>query len=190
MSTRSFNVFSERIVVWPGESFKFGVYPSEVGTGAEIEVTISGVSLTPSGPYNVSPTGPVTVTAPGTAAEGTITCAPPDPGVTTQNIIVAALKADVCGDVQVNPGDYFIWENTQESPVLITAAPGNENFWPLPDEEHVVPANGWLPLQIPTDAIVNDEENPACELKLTVNGKDFICNPRGTQPRIIVGSSK
>jgi hypothetical protein len=188
MSTRSFNVFSERIVVWPGESFRFVVNPNEIGSGEGVDVTISGVSLTPAGPYNVTPTGPVTVTAPAAAAQGTISCNPADPGVATQNIVVATLKADVCDDVQIDPGDYFIWENKQESPVLITAATGNENFWPLPDEEHEVPANGWLPLQIPTDATVNDEENPACELRLIVNGKDFICNPRGTQPKLIVGS--
>lgn len=190
MSTRSFNVFSERIVVWPGESFQFVVHHDETGSGEGVEVTISGVSLTPAGPYNVTPTVPVTVTAPAAAAQGTISCDPPDPGVATQNIVVATLKADVCGDVEVTPGAYFIWENTQVNPVLIRAAPGNENFWPLPDEEHEVPAKGWLPLQIPTDAIPNDQENLACELKLTVNGKDFICNPRGTQPKIIIDSNK
>ena len=190
MSTRSFNVFSERIVVWPGESFQLVVHHDETGSGVAVEVTISGVSLTPPGPYSVTPTVPVTVTAPATAAQGTITCDPPAPAVATQNIVVAMLKAGVCDDVEVTPGAYFIWENTQVNPVVIRAAPGNENFWPLPDEEHEVPAKGWLPLQIPTDAIVNDDENLACELKLTLNGKDFICNPRGTQPKIIIDSSK
>lgn len=187
---RSFNVFSERIVVWPGEIFQFVVNQNEIGTGTGVEVQVDGVTLSPAGPYNVTPTGAVTVTAPGAAAQGTITCDPADPSVTTQNIIVATLKADICGDVQVNPGDYFIWENTHENPVIMSAAPSNNNYWPLPDEEHEVPANGWLPLQVPADAIVNDEQNPAYQLKLTVNGKDFDCNPRGTQPRIIITSGK
>jgi hypothetical protein len=190
-SIRYFNVFSERIVVGPGEEFGLMVNPSEMGTDDGIGVTVTGVSLTPGGPYDVEPKKPVTVTAPNTAGQGTITCDPAPPGVETQNIIVASLMVSVCTSVQVDPGDYFIWQNPNDEPVLIKADPSNINDWPLPDEEHEVPANGWLPLQVPIDAILtNEQDNPAYLLKLTVNGKDFDCNPSATQPKLIVGSNK
>jgi hypothetical protein len=184
---RSFNVFSELVVVWPGEQFNWAVNQDELGSGTSAQVTVSPSSLlTPVGPYNVTPTTPVSATASGTPGQGTITCIPVAPGVAKQTIVVAVVKADICGDVSVDPGDHFIWENKQTSPVLVSPDPTNDAFWPLPDQEHWVPANGWLVAQIPADA----KSEMSYTLQLTMNGKAFSCSPMGTQPRIIVGSSK
>ena len=38
MSTRSFNVFSERIVVWPGESFQFVVHHDGQAQAKELKL--------------------------------------------------------------------------------------------------------------------------------------------------------
>jgi hypothetical protein len=184
---RSFNVFSELVVLWPNEQFSWVVNQNELGSGSSVQVTVSPSDLlTPAGPYTVTPTTPVSATASGTAEQGTITCNPPAPDVTTQTIIIAAVKADICGDVSVNPGDHFIWENTQKSPVLVSPDPTNDDFWPLPDQEHWVPANGWLVAQVADTAM----PNMSYVLQLSMNGQPFNCNPMGTQPKLIVGSNK
>jgi hypothetical protein len=184
---RSFNVFSELVVVWPGEQFNWVVNQDELGSGTSAQVTVSPSSLlTPVGPYIVTPATPVSATASATPGQGTITCNPVAPGIATQTIIVAAVKADICGDVSVDPGDHFIWENKQTSPVLVSPDPTNDAFWPLPDQEHWVPANGWLVAQIPADA----KSGMSYTLQLTMNGKAFSCSPMAAQPKIIVGSGK
>ena len=51
---RSFNVFSEFVVVWPGEQFHWVVNQNELGSGTSAQVTVSPSSLlTPVGPYKM-----------------------------------------------------------------------------------------------------------------------------------------
>jgi hypothetical protein len=183
---RSFNVYSEQIILWAGEVFNFILNANEVSTGDSVVLTSSDWPLPP-GPYTVKAGTPFAVTA-GTVlgAQGTFTCTPPAPDVTTQTVMIAAVKVDICTDVSVNPGEHFIWENAQSSPVLISPDPDNDNFWPLPDQEHWVPAKGWLVVQVPADA----QSGTNYTIKLTMNGKPFSCNPMGTQPKIIIGSNR
>lgn len=182
---RSFNVFSQLVVVWPGEQFTWVVNQNELGSASSAQVTVSpGNLLNPAGPYDVTPATPVSATAGATPGQGTISCNPAAPGITSQTIIVAALKADICGSVSVNPGNYFIWENKQTNPVLVSPDPTNDDFWPLSDQEHWVPANGWLVAQIPTDA----KPGMSYTLQLTMNGQAFSCSDTAAQPKIIVGS--
>ena len=88
------------IVVWPGELSTWLCNHDELGSGTSVEVTDlrrfthSRRSLqrnTDRARFRDRPRG--------TPAQGTISCNPPIPGLATQNIVVATVKADICGDV-------------------------------------------------------------------------------------------
>jgi hypothetical protein len=180
---RQFNVFSELVVPYPGETFEWVMNPAE---GSTVTLSPSNGSWPLANPsYTVNAGTPTSATASGEAnSQGDFQCSPAAPGVTTQKIIVAAqAPIPVCEDVVVVAGDYFIWQNDTANAVSITPDPGNSNFWPLPSQEHEVPANGHLALQIPTDA-----EEAEYTLVVTSEGGGAVC-PEAAQPKIIVGSN-
>jgi hypothetical protein len=181
---RSFNVFSEMIVPYPGETFNWVANAAEVPSGSTITVSSSDWPLTESS-YTVTPGTPTQATANNEPnAEGTFECSPAAPDVTTQNIVIAAVApVDVCDDVAVIPGDYFIWQNDTSETVIITPDPGNENYWPLPGEQHEVPPSGYLTLQIPTNAAPGQ----SYDLVVATAGGGAAC-PQAGQPKIIVGT--
>ena len=76
-------------------------------------------------------------------------------------------------------GDYFLWFNPNAVPLTVEPDEGNENFWPLPDQQHVVPAKGWLALQVPEDA-----EDGQYTLMVT-NANGTVC-PQDAQPKLII----
>jgi hypothetical protein len=181
---RKFNVFSELVVPYPGEVFEWVVFANEITPGNTVTVSSTAWPLTaPS--YPVQPGHPVAATVANTpGAQGTFACSPPANNVTTQTIVVASQPPiSICNNVNVIPGDYFIWENTNTKPVLIKPDEANTNFWPLPSQEHVVPANGYTAVLIPTDATEN-----SYSLVITMEGA-AVC-PDNAQPKIIIGSGK
>lgn len=185
---RQFNVYSKQIVVQPSEQFEWVVNPAEIPTGySDVTVQGSGFGWPLDQPsYNVTPTAPATATVNSNAARSQVTfqCTPPAQEVTTQTIIVAcAAPFDVCDEVNVMPGDHFFWKNTSNQEVTIKPDPANASFWPLPDQQYVVPAGDILHLQIPDDATAN-----SYTLDISPSG---LCGMILTgQPKIIVGSSQ
>jgi hypothetical protein len=181
---RNINVFSELVVVWPTETFSWVVNSAEIPTGSSSIVVSSSDWPLPESSYTVTPEAGVTVTVgqdPG--EQGTFQCNPPAPNVGTQRFLVASqVPVSVCNNVSVTPGDYFLWENSNAEPVVITPDESNENFWPLPDQEHEVPANGWLALQVPSDARDGDYT-----LVVTSANGGAVC-PEAAQPKIIIQS--
>ena len=190
---RQFNVFSEQVVVHPSEQFQWVVNQAEIPSG-DSQVTVQGSGS--SWPlnqtsYNVTPSAPVpaTVNSNAARAQATFQCTPPAQEVTAQSIIVAcAAPFDVCDEVNVQPGDHFFWKNTTGQDVTIAPDPENEEFWPLPQQQYVVPAGDILHLQIPDNATPTGS-NP-CNLTVTCPSGP-VCGDRMTgQPKIIVGSSQ
>jgi hypothetical protein len=181
---RNINVFSELVVVWPGETFSWVVNSAEIPTGSSSIVVSSSDWPLPDPSYTVTPGTGVSVTVgkdPG--EEGTFQCNPPAPNVETQRFLVAAqAPVSVCSNVTLIPGDYFLWENGSAEPVLISPDESNENFWPLPEQEHEVPAHGWLALQVPSDAQVGEYT-----LVVTSANGGAVC-PEAAQPKLIVQS--
>ena len=181
---RTFNVFSELVVPYPGETFAWVVNQAEIPTG-QTSITVS------SSDWPLTESSYVVVPGPGTPAtaedepgiEATFACDPPAPNVDTQTLALAAeAPISVCSDVNVVPGDYFIWENTTAGPVTITPDDNNTNFWPLPGQSHEVPANGWLALQIPDDA-----DDGEYTLVIATENGGAVC-PQAAQPKIIIQS--
>ena len=89
----------------------------------------------------------------------------------------------------MTPGAYFIWENTANEPGAVSEPPQGTK----PSGPCLTRSTGsckWLATaQIPTDANRERRAIPAANSN-HLDGKDFICNPMGTQPKIIVGSGK
>jgi hypothetical protein len=180
MPPRQFNVFSELVVPYPGETFLWVVNAAEIPSGNSVTVSSSDWPLTlPS--YTVTPGPGTSATAEGSGS-GTFECDPTAPNVSEQTIVLASQPPiSFCTDVEVLPGDYFIWENNTAKPVLI--APSGENWWPLDGEQHEVPPNGWLTLLVPTVA-----EDGEYSLNVTAEGAG-VC-PEAGQPKIIIDTGK
>ncbi len=177
---RQFNVFSELVVVAPSETFEWVVNSIEIQQGNSITVSSSDWPLTaPS--YSVSAGTGTQATAQNTPGiAGTFSCTPSAPNVRLQTLVTAAQGfISVCDDVSAKPGDYFIWQNTTSKHVRIAPDEGNDNFWPLPGQEHEVPANGTLALQVPAEAEVG-------EYLLTVTSEGSAACPQAGQPKIII----
>jgi len=180
---RQFNVFSELVVPYPGETFLWVVNAAEIPSGST-SITVSPVTDWP-----LTETSYVVVPGPGTQAtadtdpgdEATFACTPAAPNVTTQTIALAAqVPVSICSDVTVSAGEYFIWENTTSGTVTITPDDSNKGYWPLPGDQHQVPANGSLPLLVPEDAI-----NGNYVLVVATESGGAAC-PQAAQPKIIV----
>jgi hypothetical protein len=179
---RQVNVFSELVVPYPGETFLWVVNAAEIPAGStSITVSSTDWGLTEASYVVVPGTGtPATADdEPGDA--GTFSCAPPAPNVETQTLALAAqAPVSICSDVTVSAGEYFIWENATNETVTITPDDENENYWPLPGDQHEVPANGWLALMIPEDA-----KNGNYTLVVATANGGAAC-PQAAQPKIVV----
>ena len=181
---RQFNVFSELVVPYPGETFLWVVNQAEIPTGnTSITVESDDWPLTEAS-YVVTPgTGTQATADQDPGEEATFACTPPAPNVETQTLALAAQPpVSICVDVTVVPGDYFIWENTTNATLTITPDDNNDNYWPLPGQQHQVPANGWLALQIPEDA-----EDGNYTLVVAMEGGGTAC-PELAQPKLIIQS--
>lgn len=180
---RKFNVYSPLIVVYPGETFEW-----ELAAGEAPSVVVSPTSSWPltAPSYTVTAGTPLQATVQGTLdvpGEFTFQCDPSAPNVTTQTIaLTAAGEFDVCGDVSVNPGNYFIWKNNTAGDVTITPDT-DDGFWPLPSQSHVVQAGNAKAVLLPGTA----DKNKEYPLTLTFATGDGC--PQATQPKIIVGGS-
>jgi hypothetical protein len=183
MPPRQFNVFSEIVVPYPGETFLWVVNAAEIPSGNSVTVSSSDWPLAnPS--YTVEPGPGTSATAASTGDPGTFECDPPAPNVSEQTIVLASqAPISICNNVEVLPGDYFIWENTTKKPVLIAPDPGNKNYWPLEGAQHEVPPNGWLSLLVSTEA----EDG---EYTLVVSTEGAGACPQATQPKIIIETGK
>jgi hypothetical protein len=181
---RQFNVFSELVVPYPGETFEWVVNQAEIGSNTSATVSSNNWPLTQAS-YTVSPGSPTQATAQSTAnITGQFTCSPPAADVTNQVMVISAdVPVNVCNDVNVAPGEYFIWQNDMTVSVIVTPDPANINFWPLPEQQHTVPPNGYLTLLIPEDATTEQEYPLVVGLETGVAA----C-PEAGQPKIIVGS--
>lgn len=181
---RSFNVFSELVVPYPGETFQWVVNQAEIPQG-QTSVTVSSSQWCLQNPsYTVSPGSGTQALANGSGA-GTFSCNPPAPEVQSQSIVLAAqTPIDICEDVAVEAGDYFIWQNDTNETVVITPDDTNAGYWPLPSQQHTVPPNDFLTLQIPQDA----NDGSFLLVIATENGSE-VCS-QAAQPKLIVGSGK
>jgi hypothetical protein len=104
--------------------------------------------------------------------------------VSEQNIVLASqAPISICSDVNVLPGDYFIWDNNTSKPVVISPDTNNPNFWPLESGQHEVPPNGWLAVMVPTEA-------EGGEYALTVSTEGAGACPQAGQPKIIIDPGK
>lgn len=179
---RKFNVYSPLVVLYPNETFEWLVNAAEAPS-----VTVEPVTTWPltAGQYNVTAGTPSQAIAGSQSnIEAQFTCTPPPKNVTTQTIVVAAREMiHVCNDVNVLPGEYFIWKNDTANSVNIAPDGANTDFWPLPGQDHDVPANGWLALQVPATA----ETDKSYLLVLTFEGGGACA--QNTQPKLIVGGS-
>jgi hypothetical protein len=182
--TRQFNVYSALVVPVPNETFEW------VATSAEGSVEVSALAqstwpLTGTS-YSVPAGGTTSATAGPTAGvAASFQCNPPATDVTSQAIVIASQGfISFCSDVEVDPGDYFVWENTTSTAVVIKPNPENPNFWPLESEMHTVPPNGWVTVLVPENA--EDGEYP---LVLTLEGGGAACPDLANQPKIVIGSN-
>jgi hypothetical protein len=183
MPSRQFNVFSEIVVPYPGETFEWVVNAAEIPSGNSVTVSSSDWPLAlPS--YTVAPGQGTSATAKGSGSASTFACSPAATNVSTQNIVLASqAPISICSNVNVLPGDYFIWENNTPKPVLIAPDTNNSNFWPLESGQHEVPPNGWLAVMVPTEA----EDG---EYALTVSTEGAGVCPQAGQPKIIIDPGK
>lgn len=183
---RQFNVFSEKIVTHPGETFEWIVNQAELPSGStSVTVEPTGSTWPLSAPsYVVVPGTPLEATVNGQArTQAGFQCNPPAPDVSAQTVIVASnTPFDVCDEVNVMPGDYFFWKNDSSEPATVKPSTGNTAFWPLPDQSYTVAANGVLHLQVPTDA----DDGSYTLLVETESGGDRC--PQLGQPKIVVES--
>ena len=184
MPPRQFNVFSEIVVPYPNETFLWVVNAAEITEGDSITVSSSDWPLAVDS-YTVEPGPGTSATAKGSGSAGTFNCSPTDAtNVSTQNIVLASQPPiAICSDVNVLPGQYFIWENNTSKPVLIEPDPDNSNFWPLEGGQHEVPPNGWLTVLVPTDA-------DSGEYTLAVSTEGGGVCPQAGQPKIIIDPDK
>jgi hypothetical protein len=182
---RQFNVYSALVVPIPNEIFEWVAGENE-GTVVVSPVPDTTWPLTSSS-YTVPGGGGFPATANGVAgAEGTFVCDPVAPDVTTQTIVIASQGfISFCSDVNVNAGDYFVWENTTSSPIVVAPDPDNPNWWPLEADEHTVPPNGYLTVLVPEEA-----EDGNYPLSVTIEGAGTACPDLANQPVIKVGSNK
>lgn len=179
---RQFNVFSPLVVPVPGETFDW------VATTNEGNVTVSPTPNTTwplTGPsYPVPKGGSHSATAKGTAgATGTFVCDPVAPNMETQTIVIASQDfIPCCSDVKVQAGDYFVWQNTTSTPVVMKPDETTGNWWPLDGEGHMVPANGYLTLLVPAGA-----EDGTYQLSVTNEDGSAACPDLANDPVIRVG---
>lgn len=153
---RSFDVYTPRIVVYPGETFHWTVTDAE-STGGVVITPVNQWPLNADS-YKVSATAPAAATVQqGTAGQEVLfTCQPPAGNVMQQTMIVAQQCAgNPCNGAIVEPGGQLIWTNDTDDAIIVRPSPGNPEYWPLPDPEYAVPPQGWLVLDIPVDAVVN-----------------------------------
>lgn len=181
---RQFNVFSELVVPYPGETFLWVVNAAEIPPGSTSIIVASSDWPLTAASYVVTPgTGTQATAEQEPGEQATFTCTPAAPDVETQTLALASqAPVSACSDVNVVPSDYFIWENTTNEIITITPDENNSNYWPLPGQEHQVPANGWLTLQIPEDAA----EGEYTLVIATENGGSAC--PEAAQPKLIIQS--
>jgi hypothetical protein len=185
--TRNINVFTPVVVVAQSETFNWVVQAAEIPSGdSAIEVESNDWPL-PISEYTVTPTAPVSVTVPKTAATGSydFDCDPSAPNALEQTLVVIEqLACDPCAGATVSPGGYFVWVNDGPKAATIEPDPNNANFWPLPDDRYEVPPNDWLVLQVPSNAADG-------EYAIIVSNPDGKgrCAALG-QPKIIVTSGQ
>ncbi|HEX3661442.1 MAG TPA: hypothetical protein VHU89_08415 [Acidobacteriaceae bacterium] len=185
MPTRQFNAYSEKVVVYAGETFNWFATTAEVQNGA-VSIQSSSWPLSTTTPYQLTssnPTCPASV--PGSAAAPnayTFTCTPADPDVTTQTLIIARqYVTNFCSDVQVVAGDHFIWHNTTSLSATIAPSTGNANNWPLAQTDYDVAPGDWVEVKIPADAQPGEYT-----LNVTYSDGSTPCDTKATQPKISV----
>jgi hypothetical protein len=172
----NFDVYSPLVVVYAGETFDWTV------SGQDGQ---SGVSVTPrtiwpfvETSFGVSRGNGTPATVLDMPGEYQFQCTPAAP-TTPQNMIVAAVYGP-CTDVQVPPGGYFAWQNTQNGAIVVKAAHG-----------HTLPlvGNATVPIQPNTTVIVQVSPSaPLGDYPIDVTmqqGGSAVC-AQLTTPKIIV----
>jgi len=185
MPTRNINVYSEKVVVYPGESFNWFANTPAFQNG-NVTVQSGSWPLSPSSTQltSAAPTASTSVleTA-GAPSSYQFTCTPANPDVSNQTLIIARQYVDsLCNDVQVYPDDHFIWHNTGSLAVTIAPSPGNADDWPLPQPQYDLAPGDWVSVKIPSDALANDYA-----LSITYSDGSQPCDDMATQPKLSVG---
>jgi hypothetical protein len=183
-SPRTFNVFSPVIVVYEGEQFNWTVNQAELGSATEIVVSpVAGVWPLEKPSYTVKANALTPATVTGNVGAD-FRCSIKAPNITTQKIITTPKPAKTaCNQVNVAPGNYFIWLNETADTQIIRPDSSNPNYWPLPQPHYAVPPNSWIAVQVPSGATFGN-------YPVTVHDKGGLSQcTELTQPIIIVGSN-
>jgi len=186
MPSRSFNVYSEKVVVYPNEIFTWFANESAFDNG-NVTVQSNDWPLVPATPVVLTSTSPsasatVSSTA-GAPSSYTFSCAPTDNDVTTQTLIIARQYVDsLCNEVQVWGGDHFIWHNTTSLAVTIAPSSDNAENWPLSQPQYDLAPGDWVAVEVPSDAEAN-----SYLLTITYSDGSQPCNDLATQPKLSVG---
>jgi hypothetical protein len=185
MPTRSFNIFSEKVVVYVGESFVWEADESALQDGA-ITVSSPNWPLVPASYTLDSETPTESAQVPGTASAPSaysFACNPPAPNVTGQTLIIARqYVSSLCTDVNIQPGDHFIWHNTGTQGVSIASAGGEDCYWPLSQETYDLESGDWVAVKVPSDATEG-----SCGITVTYADRTQPCMEMATQPKLNVG---
>jgi hypothetical protein len=186
MPTRNFNAYSEKVVVYAGETFNWFANESAFDNGDVSVQSSANWPLTPSSCVLSSdnPAAPVSVSGQAEAASSyPFSCVPGDPGVTNQTLIIARQYiSSLCNNVQVYPGDHFIWHNTTQLGVTIAPSPDNADNWPLAQPQYDLNAGDWVAVPVPADAETNEYD-----LTVTYSDGSQPCGDLATQPKLSVG---
>lgn len=187
MPTRQFNVYSEKVVAYPNETFNWFASVNALENGS-VSVQSSSWPLVPASCQLTSSNPTFSVSVPNTAVapnQYQFSCTPVDPDVTTQTLIIARQYVDsLCNDVVVSANDHFIWHNTTPLAVTIAPDPGNTDDWPLAQAQYDLAPGDWVAVPIPADAQGGDYN-----LSITYSDGSQPCMQMGTQPKLSVGSS-
>jgi hypothetical protein len=185
MPNRQFNVYSEKVVVYPNETFTWFASASALENGS-VSVESSTWPLSPASCDLTSSDPTSSVSVAGSAVPSsryTFSCTPADPGVTTQTLIIARQYVNsLCNDVEVSANDHFIWHNTSSLSVTIAPDPGNTDNWPLAQAQYDLAPGDWVAVPIPTDAQAGDYN-----LSITYSDGSQPCQEMATQPKLSVG---
>jgi hypothetical protein len=186
MPTRTFNIFSEKVVVYAGETFDWtvssdAVAPNDISLGSQTW-TLDPDSFTfeSGGPLTQS----ATVEAPAEAPDSYIfACNPPAPNIVSQSLVIARqYVTNLCNDVFVMPGDHFIWHNLASQGVSIAPAEGQAEFWPFSEESFDLAPGHWVAVHVPDGATEAE-----CTLEITYADGTTPCDVLATQPKLNVG---
>ncbi|MGA8531755.1 MAG: hypothetical protein WB622_18690 [Acidobacteriaceae bacterium] len=187
MPTRSFNVYSEKVVVYPNETFYWFANASALENG-NVSVQSSDWPLSPAAPVLTSQSPSVSVTVSneaGAPSSYTFSCTPTDSDVTTQTLIIARqYVSNLCNDVEIYAGDHFIWHNTGSLAVTIKPDTDNPENWPLSQAQYDLAPGDWVAVEVPSDA---EAFPPGYILDIVYSNGSQPCQDLATQPKLVVG---